>query len=75
MVKVDGQTALGTVAVAHSIVESCLVNVLLCAIFAHGTTTAAVVEAALHHRLQPVLSDIQGTVYRNFNHRPFYRNF
>jgi hypothetical protein len=75
MVKMDRQTALGTVAVAHSRFESYLVDILLCAVFAHDKTTAAVAEAALHHRLQPVLSDIKDTMYRTFNYCPFYRNF
>jgi hypothetical protein len=64
MTEVGFQMALGTVAVAHSIVESYLVDILLCAIFAHDATTAAVAEVTLHHHQQSVLSDIEDTAYR-----------
>jgi hypothetical protein len=60
------QKALGTVAVAHSIVVSYLVDSYR-AIFAHNTIAAAVAEAYPHHRQQLISSDIEDTPHRTFS--------
>jgi hypothetical protein len=59
------QIALGIVTVARSIVVGYLVDIY-CAISAHDIIVAAVAEAALHYRQQPILSNIEDTTYRTF---------